>query len=48
MFLAIIIDMLRKNEEQEYCKKLKKEIKKFETPSKTLLDNYNFYCKNNF
>lgn len=49
LFIATIFDILKKDEDKNLCKKLKKDMKKFqnkESKYKNILDNYNFLCNN--
>jgi hypothetical protein len=51
MITGIIFDMLKKNDDKEFCEKLKKEIKKFSENNNihtSLLYEYNMFCKNKF
>ena len=50
--VATIFDILKKNNDKELCKKIKKDIKKFENKDdikyKKVLDDYNFLCNKQF
>ena len=48
LFLGIIFDMLKKNDDKEFCKKLKEEMKKFSKDNniyRSLLYDYHIFCE---
>lgn len=48
---AIMIDILKQDEDKELCKELKKNMKKFSQNNniyRSLLYDYHLFCKDNF